>query len=108
MNYKNVINKLKKGIAIADRETMPNKVHMFNDKTERLLYVGARNTDQLEAPITPLTLNGLDGFGEDFVSQIRSGSLMPDYLLGWSTKSILALLILALAFKIKKLKKNEA
>jgi len=98
MDYKCLLKKLKKGVALADREVKVGQVKKFSSKTAKLAFESARDTAQLD---------GLDGFGEDFVTQLRTGAIIPDQYLGWSTKTILAALIVLLILKLKKAQKEK-
>lgn len=96
MKYKNIIKKLKKGIALADRETKVSEVSKFNSEIERVAYTAARSTGQVK---------GFDGFGfgDDLVGQLKTGSLFPDQYMGWSTKTILVVLLIAMVLRVKSL-----
>ena len=97
MKYKNIIKKLRKGIGLADRETKVSEVSRFNSDIERIAFTAARSTGQLE---------GFDDFGEDLISQLKTGSLLPDEYMGWSTKTILVALLIAMVLRVKTLKKE--
>lgn len=99
MKYKNIIKKLRKGIGLADRETKISEVNRFNSDIERIAFTAARSTGQLE---------GFEiGFGADLVGQLKTGSLFPDEYMGWSTKTILVALLIALVLRVKKLKGTQ-
>ena len=96
MKYKNIMKKLRKGVGLADRETKASEVNKFNSDIERVAFTSARSTGQLEV---------LDEFGfGDIVSQLKTGSLFPDEYMGWSTKTILIALLVAMVLRVKKLK----
>ena len=81
MRWSSITEKLKVGV-----------VHRFNSAIEKIAYTSARTTGQLE------------GFGEtDIVGKLQAGDFFPDQLFGWSTKTILAALLLLMLFKVKKL-----
>lgn len=90
MRWNNIDDKLKKGVAIAERQ---NKlVNKFGSAIEKIAYSSARATRQLE------------GFGDaGIVAQLQSGELLPDEMFGWSTKTILVILLALMLFKVKKL-----
>ncbi len=92
MHWSNIGKKLKVGVALADRQKKSEDVNSFQSSIEKIAYSSARSTGQLE------------GFGDaGLVSQLQSGDIIPDELFGWSTKTILAALLLLLLFKVKKL-----
>lgn len=39
---------------------------------------------------------------ESILNEIKGGGLLPDQILGWSTKSILAILLILLSIKVRK------
>ena len=44
---------------------------------------------------------------KDLISKLKSGSVLPDQLFGWSTKTVLAGLLALLIVKLKMGKKRE-
>jgi len=97
MKYKNIMKRLHKGVALADRETKISGVSKFHNKIERTAFTAARATGQLE---------GLGDFGmeDDLLTQIKTGAIFPDEYYGFSTKTILAALLVAMIFRVKSLK----
>lgn len=87
MTYTSVLKKLKKGISLFDRERRAD-----NNEIERIAVASSKKHQFRRE---------FDGLGEGIVEQIQSGSLLPDELMGWSTKSILALLLVAMIVKNK-------
>ena len=95
MNWKKIMKKLKVGVALADRQKKASEVSKFNNSLEKIAYASARSTGQLE------------GFGDqDLVGQLKSGEIIPDQMFGWSTKTVLAALLLLMLFKLKKLQRS--
>jgi len=95
MRWDNITTKLKAGVALAERKAKANDVHKFNSAIEKIAYVSARSSGQM------------DGFGEsDIMNQLQTGSLFPDEMFGWSTKTILAVLLALLLLKVKKLQRG--
>jgi hypothetical protein len=92
MRWNNIDRKLKVGVGIAKRQEKASDVHKFGSAIEKIAYSSARTTHQLE------------GFGDaGIVEQLQSGELLPDEMFGWSTKTILVILLALLLFKVKKL-----
>ena len=44
---------------------------------------------------------------DDFIQKLKSGSLLPDEIYGWSTKTVLAVLLGLLLAKIRMSGKNQ-
>lgn len=90
MRWNNIGVKLRKGVALADRQQ--KIVNKFGSAIEKIAYSSARSTHQL------------DGFGDaGIISQLQSGELLPDEMFGWSTKTILVILLAFMLLKVKKL-----
>tara|TARA_B100000925_G_C21907731_1_gene430087 strand:- start:240 stop:557 length:318 start_codon:yes stop_codon:yes gene_type:complete len=97
MSWKNIEKKLRTGVAIADREQKVHQISNFNDELERIALQSAKSTGQLE------------GFGQeegDLFESIKTGSIFPDMVAGFSTKTIFAVFVLALLFKVKSMQKD--
>jgi hypothetical protein len=94
MNWGSIQKKLKTGIALSDRK---NKVsaRKFNSNIEKTAYSSARSSGQLG-----------DFSGGGPLEKLQSGELLPDQIFGWSTKTVLAILLGLLLFKVKKLQKG--
>lgn len=39
---------------------------------------------------------------DNILNELKSGTLLPDQIMGWSTKSVLALLLVLLTIKVRK------
>ena len=97
MSWDSILLKLKKGIALTDRMEKASTIHRFNSEIDQIAYTSARSTHQL------------DGFGDGFgeagiVAQLQTGEMFPDEMFGWSTKTILAVLLALTVLKLKKSK----
>lgn len=99
MNYGSLLKKLNMGVALADRDRNVKEISKFNSEFEQKLVASAAKTGQIDKKFLGLG----DG---DLMVQIQSGSLLPDELMGWSTKTILAALTLLLLLKVKRLQKK--
>ena len=98
MSWANIEKKLRTGVAIADREQKVHQISNFNNELERIALQSAKSTGQLE------------GFGQvedgDLFENIKSGSIFPDMIAGFSTKTIFAAMVLGLLFKVKSMQKG--
>jgi hypothetical protein len=98
MSWENIEKKLRTGVAIADREQKAQQITNFNNELEKIALQSAKSTGQL------------DGFGQedsgDLLENLKSGSIFPDLVAGFSTKTIFAAMILGLLFKVKSLQKR--
>jgi len=108
MNWNNIDKKLKKGIGLADRELKIKEVSKFNNDIEKLMFNAANNTGQMEDPtikkIKYPRLGEFHDFGEgDLFTQLQTGALFPDEIMGWNLKTIFAILLVLMILKVKKL-----
>lgn len=98
MNYSSIREKLKRGVALSDRKSKASDISRFNSEIEQIAYSSARSTGQLE---------GLGNLGDaGIMDQLKSGEIIPDQIFGYSSKTVLALLLLLVLFKVKKLQKG--
>lgn len=71
----------------------PTKVTKWVSPNSELLFKSAESTGQME------------GLGQEdlstLISKLRTGELVPDQLAGWSTKTILASLLLLMVLKAR-------
>jgi len=90
MKYSNIANKLQKGVALTDREEKATQREI-----SRIAISSTRALKQLN----------LRGFGQvedgGLVEQLKAGTLFPDMVFGWSTKTILAVLLGLCVLKAK-------
>lgn len=94
MNYRNIINKLKKGVALSKRQEPLIDITRYGTEAERLIVASASRTGQLE------------GLGQaDILAQVQSGDFLPNEFYGWSTKTLLAGLVILLLIKVKRAKR---
>jgi hypothetical protein len=92
MKWSSIMTKLKVGVALSDRKSKADDARKFNSDIEKIAYNSAKDTGQIK------------GFGEaGFVENLQSGDMIPDQLFGWSTKTVLAILLGLMLFKVKKL-----
>jgi hypothetical protein len=101
MNYSSLMKKLHLGVALADRDRNAKDISRFNADIERKLLASAVKTGQVDKQFLGLGLLGQ----VDVMAQLQSGSFLPDELMGWSTKTILAGLAVLLLLKLKRVKK---
>jgi len=93
MSWDTILKKLKTGIALTDREDKASEDLQFHSFIDQVAYSSAKATHQL------------DGFGEaGIVEQLQTGELFPDEMFGWSTKTILVVLLGLCLMKLKKAK----
>jgi len=94
MSWDTILKKLKVGISLADRETKAqSNPRRFHSAIDKIAFSSAKSTHQL------------DGFGEaGIVEQLQTGALFPDEMFGWSTKTILVILLGLCLLKLKKAK----
>jgi hypothetical protein len=93
MKWSSIMTKLKVGVALTDRKSKADAARRFNSDIEKIAYNSAKDTGQISK-----------GFGEaGFVENLQSGDMIPDQLFGWSTKTVLAILLGLMLFKVKKL-----
>jgi len=99
MNYSSLLNKLKKGVALADRGRNVRDITRFNSNMEQQLVAAAVRTKQIDKQY-------LGAFGQtDILAQLQSGDFLPNEFMGWSTKTILAGLAVLLLLKLKRVKR---
>jgi hypothetical protein len=99
MNYSSLMNKLHVGVALADRGQHAKNIAKFHSDEERRLLAAAIRTGQVDKQY-------LGSFGQvDIMAQLQSGDFLPNDLMGWSTKTILAALAVLLLLKVKRLQK---
>lgn len=91
MSYDAVMKKLKQGISLFDRDKAAS-----SQEIDALAQKNATKYNRKEFR------KEFSGLGEGFMEKIQSGNILPDELFGWSTKSILALLLIAMVVKLKK------
>jgi hypothetical protein len=99
MNRKNISRKLSKGIALTKRED-DREVKLKLPKPRKI-----RSNDRFDY-VPTCSFEGFDDYGDygDFFEQLKSGNLLPDELYGYSTKTILAILLVLLVLKLKSFK----
>ena len=101
MNYSSLMEKLHVGVALADRGHHAKDIAKFNSDEERRLLASAIKTGQVDKQYL-----GVGSFGQvDLMAQLQSGDFLPNDLMGWSTKTILAALAVLLLLKVKRLQK---
>ena len=101
MNYASLMKKLHLGVALADRDQNAKNISKFNSETERKLLAAAIKTGQVDKQFL-----GLGSLGQvDILAQLQSGDFLPNNLMGWSTKTILAGLVVLLLLKLKRTQK---
>jgi len=101
MNYSSLMKKLHLGVALADRDQNVKNIAKFNFETERKLLAAAIKTGQVDKQFL-----GLGSLGQvDIMEQLQSGDFLPNNLMGWSTKTILAGLVVLLLLKLKRTQK---
>lgn len=99
MNYGSLLSKLDKGVALADRGKNAREIKHFNSEIEQQLLQAAIRTKQVDKAY-------LLGLGQlDLMAQLQTGEFLPNDFMGWSTKTILAIVTLLLLVKVKRLKK---
>jgi hypothetical protein len=103
--------KLDKGVAIANRR---EKFSDISSKIAKIAYMPIlkqKNFNPFKSIVSREVFKPiiqLGGFGEfgDFISRMKSGEMLPDVLFGWSTKTILAILLVLMVLKLKSLKRG--
>ena len=99
MNYGSLLKKLSMGVALADRSRNVKEISRFNSEMEQKLIAGAVKTGQVDKQFL--------GLGDsDIMTRLQSGELFPNELFGWSTKTVLAALVVLLLLKVKRLQKK--
>lgn len=92
-----ITEKLEDGLKFRRWKINPKKVHAWANPTSKMAFLGARASGQLKPQ--------KDGFGQEsgssIVAQLQTGELFPDQLVGWSTKTILAGLLVLAIFKMR-------
>jgi len=102
MNYASLMHKLHVGVALADRGANAKNISRFNASEEQKLLASAIKTGQVDKRY----LGSLGALGQaDLLAQLQTGDFLPDNLMGWSTKTILAGLAVMLLLKVKRLQK---
>jgi len=76
MNYSSLLNKLKKGVALADRGRNVRDITRFNSNMEQQLVAAAVRTKQIDKQY-------LGAFGQtDILAQLQSGDFLPNEFIG--------------------------
>jgi hypothetical protein len=92
MNWQNITPVLKKGVIMENKghHMDPKSVNMFVNPTSRIAFTSARSTKQMEI--------GQDN-SAGIIEQLKTGELFPDQIAGFSTKSILVILLVLMIVK---------
>lgn len=92
----------RKSAKIRDKRVLQDKLDRGVALVKRVPLVTPAVSRDLMRHARASVLDGIaDGFG-DIVSQVKSGEIIPDQLIGISSKTVLAGLVLLLAVKLKK------
>jgi len=91
MDWKSLTAKLIKGVALVDRQEKAEQAANRSVNFERAGIAAARAAGEL------------GDFGQaGIMEQLQSGELFPDQIAGFSTKTVLAVVVALLLFKLKK------
>lgn len=95
LQWNDILPILKKGVILEKKQLNPNQKTLFASPNSRIIFDSARSTGQMHGYFGQEASSG-------YISQIKTGELFPDQVMGWSTKSILVGLLVLMILKVQR------